>query len=69
MSTSPTSGGPVQPRPGAALVIALASTIAIAAAAILTRPDIPAPLRHGLSIAGSVFAGVMLIIPVVLALL
>lgn len=73
MSTFPSPGGPgpVRPRQGAALLFAfaLASAIGIAAAALVTRPDIPVPLRDGLSVAGSVFAGVMLIIPVVLALL
>jgi len=65
----PGGPGPVQTRQGAVLLIAFAFAIAIAAGAMVTRPDIPVSLRDGLSVTGSVFAGVMLIIPVVLSLL
>jgi len=48
-----TRPGPIRPHPDAALIAALIA-IAIAAAAVMTRPDIPRALPAGLSIFGSV---------------
>ena len=66
MSTppSPAGPGPVRPRQGAALIVALVA-IATAAAAIMTRPDLPPALLAGLPVFGSVLVGGAVMIPLI----
>jgi hypothetical protein len=65
MSTpmGPAGPGPLRPRQGTALLAALVA-IAVAAAAIMTRPDLPPALLAGLSVFGSVLVGGAIIIPI-----